>query len=749
MLEQQVEGGNDFAVLGQGDAGSGGFLTTAGIWSRVSEMPEWLARKEDGLIGQPFGAIVHPDGRGLGEAMMDRLIRRQSDTAGALLPLLSGNGGQADVWVKLEAVREDSSGTLMGYKVTLTRDIEAGGEEADLHRHLTAAMKDVIFVAAPDGRLVYCSPSVQTVLGYEAHLLTGRDNLEFIHEDDRAHYLDVRKWFEPGGLQLRICQASGSYIWMEFSVNVMRYRGDKYVLAVGRCIAERKEVENRLHETVERYTSLKKYNHDAVLSLDLEGHIINGNERASRLTGLPLTELIGMPVSDLVGEERAEAILAYSGDGGDDRIGNTVDRIYHRDGHPVEVIVTVAPIIINGTRRGSYIIVKDMTEQKRLLIEKEAAERTNRAKSEFLAVMSHEIRTPMNGVIGMTDLMLEMAEPGSAQQEYLEIIRQSGESLLGIINDVLDYARIEAGRVGLHEEIFDIRELFLTTLEPLEFKAGRKGLYLKTEVHAGVPRQVKGDAKKLERIVSHLADNAVKFTDSGGVLIRVTSAPTKNGMRGIDLTVSDTGIGVEPSQTSLLFQPFQQMDPFMNRQHEGTGLGLAITKSLVELMGGEIVLLEQDGPGAAFRVTLHFEDAETKDGFEMDPMTPEEQRSDGLKVLVAEDNEINQLVLRKMLEKAGHSVDIAADGQEVLAAVAARRYDLIFMDVQMPRMNGLEATRKIRKELSPERSPVIIAVTANALKGDREQCLAAGMDDYLSKPVRSTSLDEIVQQFFG
>lgn len=512
-------------------------------------------------------------------------------------------------------------------------------------------------------------------------------------------------------------------------------------------MTDRKNVERKLQETVERYNSLKKYNHDAVFSLDLNGHIINANTMAEKLTGYAIPQMTGQRFSMFIEERLLQDILSEAIT--DVSIEKSIDRIKTKDGRTLEVLTTIAPIIINQKNAGFYIIAKDITEQKELLIAKEAAESTNKAKSEFLAMMSHEIRTPMNGVIGMTDLMLETTELSKTQKEYLEIIRKSGDTLLTIINDILDFAKIESGKAELHEESMDLRGLISETLDILNVRASAKGLFLKYTVSSDIPQILFGDPDRLKQVLLNLVGNAVKFTYSGGVTITTDRIGNINGEKDVRLCfeVRDTGIGIPREKVPLLFEPFSQLDHFMTRSYEGTGLGLAITKKLVELMGGKIWVEQPEGPGVIFKFEISLkEKAESLDALTPGPEKPVMSRK--LNILIAEDNEINQLVLQKMLEKQGHATRIVSNGLEVIHTIAYESFDMIFMDVHMPKMSGLEATRIIKNSVPPDKCPIIVAVTANALKGDRENCLKAGMDDYISKPINNSVVADTIAKYF-
>ncbi|MGV2786915.1 PAS domain S-box protein, partial [Clostridium perfringens] len=281
-------------------------------------------------------------------------------------------------------------------------------------------------------------------------------------------------------------------------------------------ITQSKIAERKLQESIERYTSLKKYNHDAIISFNLEGRIINGNQMAEQLTGYKIPELIGTRISNLIGERNLTRVLSASADYV--AVEKGINVIHHKDGHTVEVLATLAPIVIHNKNVGFYIIAKDMTEQKRLIIEKEAAEKTNKAKSEFLAMMSHEIRTPMNGVIGMTDLILE-TELDEEQRDYVQIIKKSGTTLLNIINDILDFSKIESGRTELVEETFNLRTALSETLNLILPKALEKNIEVTTSVASDVPSQVYGDVTKLRQVLMNLLSNAIKFTPNGAVSI--------------------------------------------------------------------------------------------------------------------------------------------------------------------------------------------------------------------------------------
>ncbi|GGA50285.1 hypothetical protein GCM10010917_39380 [Paenibacillus physcomitrellae] len=585
-------------------------------------------------------------------------------------------------------------------------------------------------------------------LGEEGRVASPSELVQEIHPDDRSELVQAVKSAKEGGTLNGIFRTSNGLQYLHFRATITKDTNGDPVLMNGTIqdVTERKKVERQLQETVERYTSLKKYNYDAVFSLDLQGRIINGNKVAEHMTGYMASEMSGQPFVRFVGEDKLPPI--FEGQINE----NLIKQIIHRDGTATEVLSTFAPIIINGEQVGLYVIAKDISEQKKLLVAKEAAERTNKAKSQFLAMMSHEIRTPMNGVIGMTDLLLESEGLNETQVEYVHMIRKSGELLLSIINDILDFSKLESGRTPLLSSTFSLRECLQETIQLLSTQALEKHLSLNYEVQADVPDQLTGDVGKLKQVLVNLIGNAIKFTFEGSVLVTVSRPASEDGKQKLQFTVRDTGIGIPEQQREHLFEPFYQLDYYRNRTSEGTGLGLAISKQLVEMMGGEIWVDESqpmEGSTFSFTVSAHFPASQPEEGSAGGAwQTAMNMEKRSLSILVAEDNEINQKVIRKMLEKQGHSVEVVDNGHKVITAVKQRAFDMIFMDVLMPEMDGLEAARILNRDYPKEQRPVIIAVTANALPDDREKCLAAGMDDYMSKPLKSQAIADMIKKYF-
>jgi len=839
---------------------------------------------------------LHPDDRDEAYARVQDYLQGRIESYTSTFRLQHKDGGYR--WILSQGrtfCDEEGDLRFIGVHIDITERKEREDKLAELSE-IVASSGDAIIGMSLENRITSWNRAAERLFGYTTEEAMGQSIWMLIpdayHEQARERLAKVRSGEEVTTLDTVRRRKDGELVDVSLTISPIRDADGNQVgsSAIARDITARKRAERRLQLTVEASPT-------ALVMVDREGRITLVNTQSERLFGYRREELIGEPIGNLVPEGLGEAVAemhrdrnAKSGEPSSPSIGLTgVDR--HGKRFPLQVGLGALemddePMVLCG--------LADITKQKQaveaLEEAKRAAEAANEAKSTFLANMSHEIRTPMNAIIGMTELVLD-TELDDTQREYLNLVLQSGESLLTIINEVLDFAKIEAGRFEMVSEPFLLREQLGDAVKSLSIRAHRKGLELAYYVKPDVPDALFGDAARLQQVIVNLVGNAIKFTDQGEVIVRVSCGECLHDRAQLHFSVADTGIGVPRQQQAAIFEAFSQADASASRRYGGTGLGLAITTKIVESMGGRIWVESEENEGSIFHFTAFFRrdlqapetrsraatqapaysvlvvednhsvrgilveilhswgttavaardaaeaaaalqrheqpgeafdavvlDAELADaelagrllnadrkplpvvlliGADpnraasnekafpaalriLKPVKPSEllegvlaavegskaaveteDRKPGsggeettppgpsLKILLVEDALVNQRLALELLTKWGHDVSVANNGEQAVDAVAREPFDLVLMDVQMPEMDGLEATRLIRQqEEGTGRHVPIIAMTARALKGDRERCLQAGMDSYLPKPVRMQQLHEALQPYY-
>jgi PAS domain S-box-containing protein len=509
-----------------------------------------------------------------------------------------------------------------------------------------------------------------------------------------------------------------------------------------------------------------------IFQTDVQNRYTYTNPRWSEITGIPAEEAVGQEWDAMmVSEERASGIAEVrDGNGADQRRGDLSRRFeIHHPGSASRIVIATSKSIpgSDGGSAGWVGTLADVTAEvgaKAAMADAiDNADEASRLKSDFLANMSHEIRTPMNGVIGMTDLLLE-TDLDATQRDYAQTVRTSGEALLAILNDILDFSKVEAGKLEIENIKFDPRTLVVEVVDLLETPAKTKGLELGAVTESSVPAVVSGDPGRVRQVLLNLIGNAIKFTRTGEVAVRISETGAGAANPFVRFAVADTGDGIEAEKLAQIFQPFVQADTSTSRKYGGTGLGLAISGHLVELMGGDCGVTSRPGAGSEFWFTIPIQPDRVHGGngalapsatlvevstpiVDERPVPRPAPKVRPGRILLAEDNPVNQRVARAMLEHLGFDVDVVADGAEAVKAATGAEYQAILMDCQMPDLDGYEATTEIRRLQGASPRVPIIAVTASAMKSDKQRCLAAGMDDYLPKPLTLKALASMLDRW--
>ena len=579
------------------------------------------------------------------------------------------------------------------------------------------------------------------------------------HEEERERIRRLVESASETGEQIaytaQVVGDNGARFWMEVVGQADHAGGRPYVIiGASRDVTANRAAAEAVKRAEQRLKMALEIAQVQVLDIDFEDRTIETFAAGESFHGPGLEQRWDWedPYWFADPRDRATVVAAWEAAMAEGRPFEAEYRVVRPDG--VELWVSTAArmsLTADGRPKSMICAMRNVTEQKaselELIAARETAEAANRAKTAFLANMSHEIRTPLNGVLGMAQV-IDKDELSTRQRERLGVIRQSGESLLAILDDALDVSKIEAGRLELDEHEFDLAAIVRAACKPFAAVASQKDLSLSVEIAPTIEGVWWGDGARVRQVVSNLVSNAVKFTQAGGVTVRAERAAG-----GVEISVADTGIGVTPEAAEHLFEKFSQADSSISRRFGGTGLGLSICRGLAGLMGGELRLASEAGKGSTFVCALPLIKRTEAADAEVPQAAPAAQTPMGgggplaLRVLAAEDNATNQLVLRALLEPFGVELEIAPDGAEAIRAYEAGVYDIVLMDIQMPLVSGVQATREIRRiEAETGRRTPILALSANVMSHQVEEYVAAGMDGVVAKPIELPKLLAAMQE---
>ncbi len=765
----------------EGLAIAGGSEATIHMISRYGR--ETLGRPLEKMQGRPFqeimqGELLRADGVTPAKAEEFPLVRSIAtgkDIWEEEYVILRPDGKKAPILCSAGPMYDEAGGITGGLLswVDITRQKELRENLRESEERFRAIFDQAavgMAQTAPDGRFLKINAKYCEMLGYSCDELVGLSVHDVIYPEDLVEERTLIQRLLAGeipaySLARRCYRKNKTIVWTEVTASLVRKPSGEpdSIISIKVDISERREAEEILRRREQEYRTLAENAPDIIARFSKEMRYLYINPAGEKVRGHPAASIIGKTIHELGYSpefiKAAEQVLGrvFATDRGETLEYEFPSPLTGLRSFQVRVVPEHDK---QGAVESVLTISRDITELKRLEAElktaKEAAEAANRAKSQFLATMSHEIRTPMNGILGMTELALaSCAKPQCGA--YLGMARQSARNLLGIINDILDLARIESDKVEIEEHAFDARAALEGLSATMALEAERKGLRLHASIDARLPPRLKGDERRLMQVFTNLIGNAIKFTPEGQVAVKALVVnPADLGLQEVCpnseavcllASVSDTGIGIPSDQLGRIFESFAQVGGPAHLKYGGTGLGLSISKRLVELMGGKLWVESELGKGSTFTFAVMLKPAEAARPERAPPIRAVPRpKAASRKILLAEDNQINKILAVSLLEQRGHAVTAVENGRQAIEVLGRERFDLVLMDARMPEMDGEEATRIIRESPPPgvDRDIPIIALTAYALKGDRERFLAAGMDDYIAKPIDPEELDRVL-----
>lgn len=684
--------------------------------------------------------------------------------------------------------------------ITISRDVNERKESErrlkesqQRYRSLFEFNPASVYSVDLEGRYTSLNSNLESLFGYTREELLGRGHHEMIVPEDielRIKHFELAKQGKSQNYETTVICKDGSRL--EITITNVPIVVDGQVVGVfgiANDITERKRYVEQIEKLSYLHSLILGSVSEGIFGLDTEGKTVFINPTAARTLGFEVSDLIGQHSHHLIHHTKIDGtvypmeecpINMTVKDGIPRRVQEDV--FWRRDGSSFLVEYQVNPIIEKNELIGAVVVFNDITGEREIMRAKESAEKADRAKSEFLAMMSHEIRTPMNGVIGMIDLLLD-TELDKDQRYYAEVVASSSNELLGILNEVLDYSKIEAGKMALEFDDFKLEACVAGAVDLFLPETTKKNISLQYDIADDVPEYINSDASRLRQVLVNLIGNALKFTDQGNITVNIKQVTAYNDQTSLlEVSVSDTGIGIPADKIHHLFQSFSQVHPIMNRKYGGTGLGLSICKKIVEMMGGFIAVESTEGVGSTFRFTLlsdagrriSVEEAQYmtshagssdrvnyEAGSGIGPNSIEDHvvtssvhggrqssYSDSICLLIAEDHPVDCQLMVHLLEQLGYHPDLVHNGIEAIEAISNKNYDIVFMDIDMPIMDGIKSTRLLRQLISHDKMPSIIGVSDNVRsKEERERCLASGMEAIITKPLKAWEINELLEQW--
>lgn len=730
----------------------------------------------DELIGQEAGKLLTANSE-YDNLIKTKLQGRAKGVADTYeLENVRKDGKVINVWVSGKPLYDDD-GVVIGSvgvvtDITKLKHVEAQQMASELQfRKLFESSPDAIFVEDFNGIVLDVNPAACALHDLTHDAFVGTNIFDLFDENRRDPMREQFNKFTTGELthlESITPLSTGGFVPVGINVSVIEYKGVPAILLMVRDISNRKKMEDALRRSEKKYRALFEGSHGLMCTHDLDGNMLSVNPAAGEIVGLPVQQLLELNISDILLNSDPAVFENYIAEITENKIASGIMKAKDREGK--DLYVAFRNVLYEEEGSAPYVIGSGVDITDRYIIEKELEqanslaeinierlhealkelERANRevessaqVKEEFLANMSHEIRTPLNAIIGFTDLLAE-TKLSQEQMEHLDAVHTSGKKLLKTINEILDFSKLEAGKLDIESTVFNVQQVIKEEHRLFAPKAAEKGISYEYKMDVNdVPTQVVGDPYRLRQILSNLIGNAIKFTEEGGVTLSARVVEDAAEAVVLEFAVKDSGIGIPKEKHDQVFENFVQAKSSTTRKYGGTGLGLAIVKRLVDLQQGKIDLKSATDAGAEFAVTITYLKYKGEHESASNSTISGGERLQDLLVLLAEDNDLNRQLTTRALESNGHTVHVALNGREAVNMVQERQYDIVLMDIQMPELDGEEASRIIRQELQMQ--VPIIALTAHTFSKEIERYLALGVNAHLAKPFRKQELLRLIQ----